>query len=103
MSWAIANEIRGCGGKPEVRATKEADVSVRIGEKRICFEVETGDNINSYGPEHVREKMAAIRRNCDKLIVLVTKRELRGKYANLYGAETITRTEVQEAVRLLFK
>jgi hypothetical protein len=102
MSWAIANEIRACGGKPDVRATKEADVSVSIGKRLVCFEVETGDNINSYGPEHVREKMAVIKGKCDKLIVLVTKRELRGKYANLSGAETITRTEAQETVRGLF-
>jgi len=103
LCWAIADEVRKRGGEPVVMATVGADVSVEIGKWTVCFEVETGDNMHSYGADYVREKMLAIRKKCDKLIIVVTQKDLRGKYETLTGAETITRTGVPETVEKLFK
>jgi len=103
LCWGIAEEIRKHGGEPEVKATVEADVSVRIGRKRVCFEVETGSNLDSHGEEHVKEKMEARKKECDKLIVVVTNRKIRGRYERVARARAITRTEVPETVAGLFK
>jgi hypothetical protein len=103
MCWAIADELLRHGGKPVVLATVGADVSVDIGKWTVCFEVETGLNIEGHGTEHVKEKMMELRKKCDKLIIVVTQRDMRGKYAHLTGAETITRTEVPGTVEKLFR
>jgi len=102
LCWAIAEEIQKHGGEPELMATVGADVSVEIGKKRVCFEVETGLNIEGHGREHVKEKMENMKKECDRLIIVVTRRELKGKYETLAGAETITRTEVPGTVQGLF-
>jgi len=107
-----ASQVLPVGGAPQthtplIQSPSEYswphDVSVKIEGKTIFFEVETGDNIHSFGPEHVQEKMEELRKNCYKLIVLVTKREMKGKYELLAGAKTITRTEVPGTVAGLFE
>lgn len=103
LCWGIAEEIRKYDGKPEVKATVEADVSVRIGKRRVCFEVETGSSLESHGEEYVKEKMEARRKECDRLIVLVVKRKQRKRYERLARAKAITRTELPETVERLFR
>ncbi|MCX6770782.1 MAG: ATP-binding protein [Candidatus Micrarchaeota archaeon] len=103
LVWAIADEILKHGGKPEVQATVGADVSVKVGKKRICFEVETGSNLDSYDEEHVKEKFEELRNEYDRLIVVVTNRKQKAKYAKIARAEAITRTEVPGTVARLFR
>ncbi|MCX6771682.1 MAG: ATP-binding protein [Candidatus Micrarchaeota archaeon] len=103
LCWGIAEEIRKHGGRPEVLATVGADVSVKVGKRRICFEVETGSNLDSYDEEHVKAKFEEIRKEYDMLIVVVTDRKQRGKYEKIARAKAITRTEVPEAVARLFR
>ncbi len=78
-------------------------LQVKVGKKVVCFEVETGSNIEGHGPEHVIEKMEERKKECDKLIVVVTNRRLKGKYVRLSGAKTITRTEVVGTIATLLK
>jgi len=103
LCWAIAEEMRKHGGRPEVKATVDADVSVKIGKKRICFEVETGSSLESKGEDYVKEKMEARKKACDRLIVVVTNRKQRGRYERLARAKAITRTEVKRIVKGLFR
>ena len=102
LCWAIAEEIRKHGGMPDVRATREADVSVKIGDMLVCFEVETGSNLHSYGEDHVRQKMREIRSKCDRLIVVSLDTRMRARYARLSGSDAIVRTSVQGTVARLF-
>ncbi|MFA5929339.1 MAG: DUF87 domain-containing protein [Candidatus Micrarchaeia archaeon] len=102
LCWGIAAEIRKHGGRPKVSATVEADVSARIGGKRVCFEVETGENVECLGEDYVKKKMLEIRKKCDRLIVVVTHRRLKGKYTRLPGVKCILRTEVPAEVAGLF-
>ena len=103
LCWAIADEILKHGGKPKVQATVGADVTAKIGKKTVCFEVETGENLECHGKEHVREKMEERKKECDTLIVVVTDRRLKDTYAGIARAKTITRTEVEETVTRLFR
>lgn len=102
MCWKIADEIRKRGGRPEVRATVDADVSVKVGGKIICFEVETGENMINLGNEYVKEKMAERKKECDRLVVVITNTRMKGKYERASGAEVLTRTEVEDAITKLF-
>lgn len=103
LCWAIAEEMRKHGGKPVIMSTVGADVSVEIGKKRICFEVETGLNVEGHGEEHVKQKMVEIRKECSRLIVVVTDRKMKNLYSRLAQAEAITRTEVPERIAKLFR
>ena len=103
LCWAVADEIRERGGDVEVKATVEADVIARINGKTVCFEIETGENLEWHGPEYVKIKMAERKRECDRLIIVVAKRLLKSKYAMLTNTKTITRTEVKGAIARLFK
>jgi hypothetical protein len=102
LCWVIADEIRKHGGKPEVSATVDADVSVKIGRKTVCFEVETGENMECLGAEHVKEKRGRLKKEYDRVIVVVTRIELKARYARASGAEVIIRTEVAATVAGLF-
>ncbi|MCX6771316.1 MAG: ATP-binding protein [Candidatus Micrarchaeota archaeon] len=103
LCWAIAEELKRHGANPEVKATVEADVSARIGKRRICFEVETGNSLESHGEAYIREKMAVRRKECDRLIVVVTDTRLRARYENLSGAKAITRTAVKGTIEKMFR
>ena len=103
LCWAIADEIRKCGGKPVVRATQGADVTVEIGKRTVCFEVETGSNINSYGKDEVRKMFDERRAACDLLIVVVTNRKQRARYAKIARAKAITRTDVPRTIQEQFR
>ncbi|MCX6771136.1 MAG: ATP-binding protein [Candidatus Micrarchaeota archaeon] len=103
LVWAIADEMLKHGGKPKVQATVGADVTARIGKRTVCFEVETGENLECHGKEHVREKMEERKRECDTLIVVVTDRRLKDTYAGIARAKAITRTEVEGTVAGMFK
>lgn len=103
ICWAIADEIRKHNGKPEVSATVNADVSVVINRRKICFEVETGESLDCFGPEHVKQRMAERKKNYDKVIIVVTDRLRRDKYARITGLKTITRTHVISTIGMLFK
>jgi len=102
LCWGIADEIRKRGGKPKVSATVDADVSARIGGRKVCFEVETGENVECLGEEYVERKMLEIRKRCDTLIVVVTDRKKTSRYGRIARAKAITRTEVPETVAGLF-
>ena len=78
-------------------------MTVKIGKRTVCFEVETGSNLESLGKEHVIEKMAERKKECDLLIVVVTNRKLKDSYANMSDAKAITRTEIVETVGELYK
>jgi len=103
LCWAIADEIKKYGGKPEVKATSGADVIVVVGKTRICFEVETGSNLELKGEEFVEQKMKEVKGACDRLIVVVTNRKQKERYERIARATTITRTEVPGTVEKLFR
>jgi len=103
LCWAIADEMRKCGGKPVVRATQGADVTVEIGERTVCFEVETGSNIDSHGEDEVRKKFDERRVACDLLIVVVTNRKQRARYGRIARARAITRTDVPRTIQEQFR
>ena len=103
LVWAIADEILKHGGKPMVQATVGADVTVKIGKRTVCFEVETGSNLESLGEARVREKMAERKKECNELIVVVTHTRQRAGYARMAGTKAITRTEIVGTVEGLYK
>lgn len=103
ICWAIAEEIRKHNGKPEVSATVNADISIVINHKKVCFEVETGESLDCFGPEHVKQRMLERKKEHDKVIIVVTDRLRRDKYARITGLKTITRTQVVGTINMLYK
>jgi len=102
LCWAIADEIRKRGGKPKVAATVEADVSFEVKGKRVCFEVETGENLASFGPEFIQKKMKDKKLDHEEVFIVVTKRLLKGKYERISSMPTITRTQITDTLDKLF-
>lgn len=103
LSWLVAEEIRKNGGEATVRPTVEADVFFERDGKKICFEIETGTVLNSRGIPYLQEKIAKRKQEYDKVVIVVTDRLLKSKYKTITDTETITRTEVTETVKNLFK
>lgn len=103
LCWAIADEIRKRKGKAVVSATVEADVSAKIKNKDICFEVETGESLAFHGEKYIQEKIAERKKKYGKVIIVVTHRGLRTKYKHISGVQTIIRTEIVDTIAKLFK
>ena len=102
LSWFIAETIKKHGGKPKVAATVEADVSVEVNGKKICFEVETGSVLASHGTDYVENKFAWRMKEYDEVIVVVTNRLLKKKYENISHAQVITRAEIPDRIAAIF-
>ncbi len=102
VTWYIADEIRKRGGKPTVNATVDADVTFERKGKKTCFEVETGTSLKSLGEDYIQNKIQKRKNTYDKVIIIVTRRELRDKYQQITGAQVITRAEVAGVLDRLF-
>jgi len=103
LAWYIADEIQKRGGKPVVSATVNPDVFVTFKGKKYCFEVETGRHLSSHGSEFVRNKIEKLKNDFDAVVVVVTDRSQRGRYARITEVPTITRTQVPQIVNELIK
>ncbi len=102
LTWIIADEIRKRGGEPIVAATVDPDVSLKLGDKTICFEVETGENLVCLGHEYLQNKIAKRKQQYNQVIVVVSDRLLKTKYQRITGTDTITRTEIIDALDFLY-
>lgn len=102
LCWAITDELKKRGVRADLAATVEADVTATINGKKVCFEVETGEYLLSFGREKLAQKLALRASQCDKLVVVLTQRDLKWKYPKLPEAELVTRTELIESIDLLF-
>lgn len=93
--WFIASRFKERKIKARVDADGKADVLVTIGKKRICFEIETGNNMLG-NAEELKQRMEARKKDFDEVVILVTDRLQKDKYAKL--ARTITRAEIDGIV-----
>ena len=103
IAGAIAEEIKKRGGKPILSATVGADVEFEIKGKKIAFEVETGEYLDSFGEQGVIDKLGKQKLKYDELIVVVTDRLRRAKYAKLAKTTAITRTQVGATLDSVFR
>ena len=102
LCWMIADEIRKKGGTPVLNPTAGVDVFVEIKGKRIGFEVETGKILVRQGPDYIKKRLEERRKDCDRVLFVVTDRLLAGKYKTLTECDAFTRTEVKKVVEDLF-
>ncbi|VVC03592.1 AAA-like domain protein [Candidatus Burarchaeum australiense] len=93
--WIIADAFKQRKIRVEVNASREADVVAHIGKKRICFEVETGENLLSKLDDFTK-KIDTEKSEYDAVVILVTDRLLKYKYAKF--AKTITRAEIAQTI-----
>ncbi|VVB58655.1 AAA-like domain protein [Candidatus Anstonella stagnisolia] len=93
--WFIAAKFKERKLKAQVDFEGKADVLVTIGKKKICFEIETGNNMFS-SPEELMPRIEGRLREFDEVVILVTDRLQKDKYAKL--ARTITRAEIDSIV-----
>jgi len=101
LCWYIADEIRKRGGKPVVCASVEPDVSVETKKRKVCFEVETGEVLDAFGSDYVKEKISKRLKDYKHVIIVVTSWKRRLVYASITGVPVITRGEVPDTVARL--
>ncbi|MFH1056707.1 MAG: DUF87 domain-containing protein, partial [Candidatus Micrarchaeota archaeon] len=103
LCYAVAEEIKKRGGKPELYATVGFDVVFELNKKTIAFEVETGTYLDRFEEKEIKARLAAKKAQCDELIIVVADRLTQRKYARLAEGEAVTRTKVGEMIDRLYR
>ncbi|MCX6771637.1 MAG: ATP-binding protein [Candidatus Micrarchaeota archaeon] len=93
--WAIADRFKSKRIKAVVDAGGNSDVLVSIGKCRICFEVETGNNMLG-DAEELKRRIESRQKEFDETVILVTDRLMKDKYSQI--ARTITRADIDSIV-----
>lgn len=92
--WSIYYELKKHFKNVKMSATTGADVTVKKGKEKICFEVETGSHLGRRNTEELKNKFDKVRQECSKLLIVVTDYNLRDKYKRF--GEVITRNEIED-------
>lgn len=99
LCWATYYELLEHFKEVNMSDTSPGDVTVKIGKKRIAFEIETGSNYIRDKREEFEARFDSLKKNFDEYYIVVTDWNLRRIY-NQYG-HVITRNEVLEVINSL--
>ncbi len=83
----------------EMSTTSSGDVSCKINDNRIAFEIETGENFRAYNKEEHQEKFDKVKGEFDDFYIIVTDWFKKAKYGKF--GKVITRTEIEETINKL--
>ena len=101
FTWYIVDELQKKGIHAEVNGAVEPDITCTIANRKICFEIETGEVLYSHGPEYVKNKFQERKKQYDELIVVVTHKRFRARYSHLVQSTVLLRTQIVEKIAKL--
>ncbi|MDO8428229.1 MAG: hypothetical protein Q7S92_03380, partial [Candidatus Diapherotrites archaeon] len=99
LTELIYDEIQKYTGEVQRYGSTNPDIIFKVGEKRIAFEIETGDFPNASN-EKKSAKLEQLRKLSKDWYFVVTHSHLKKEYLQ-YG-KTLTRTEVVSKIKELF-